>query len=88
MGKNRSKKPGKSKKKWIPKKKNMAEKARKKFIFLGFGKKIGEKNTKIVYFFGSLEKMRKATDQELREVEGIGPKLAAQLKNFLETGKL
>tara|TARA_A100001015_G_scaffold203769_1_gene227695 strand:- start:2161 stop:2361 length:201 start_codon:yes stop_codon:yes gene_type:complete len=38
--------------------------------------------------FGSLEKMRKATDQELREVEGIGPKLAAQLKNFLETGKL
>ena len=38
--------------------------------------------------FGSLEKIRKATDQDLREVEGIGPKLAAQLKNFLETGKL
>lgn len=34
--------------------------------------------------FKSLDALRKASIEELREVEGIGPKLAADLKSFLE----
>jgi excinuclease ABC subunit C len=37
--------------------------------------------------FGSLERMRKASGEELAAVDGIGPKLAAKLHHFLETGK-
>ena len=34
--------------------------------------------------FGSLERMRQATMEELRAVEGIGPKLARGLREFLD----
>ena len=37
--------------------------------------------------FGSLERMRKASGEELAAVDGIGPKLAAKLHHFLQTGK-
>jgi excinuclease ABC subunit C len=37
--------------------------------------------------FGSIEKLRKATSQEIQQLNGIGPKLAARLKEFLSFGK-
>jgi excinuclease ABC subunit C len=36
--------------------------------------------------FGSIERLREATEAELREVEGIGPKLAAEVRAFLAEG--
>ena len=37
--------------------------------------------------FGSIEKLRKATSQEIQQLNGIGPKLADRLKEFLSFGK-
>jgi excinuclease ABC subunit C len=37
--------------------------------------------------FSSLERLRQASPEELQEVEGIGPKLAARLIDFLGTGR-
>jgi excinuclease ABC subunit C len=37
--------------------------------------------------FSSIERLRQASLEELREVEGIGPKLAARLIDFLGTGR-
>jgi excinuclease ABC subunit C len=37
--------------------------------------------------FGSLERLKAATSQEIREVPGFGPKLAAQVHAFLRRGK-
>ena len=37
--------------------------------------------------FGSLERMRRASSEELEKVDGIGPKLADRLHHFLQTGK-
>jgi ERCC4-type nuclease len=34
--------------------------------------------------FGSFERVRTATVEALQEVEGIGPKLAAELRAFLD----
>ena len=38
--------------------------------------------------FGSIEKVKKASENELREVDGIGPRIAGQLFVFLRDGKL
>ncbi len=38
--------------------------------------------------FGTIEKLRKANEDELRQVEGIGPKLAAELALYLREGKV
>ncbi len=38
--------------------------------------------------FGTIEKLRKANEDELRQVEGIGPNLAAELALYLREGKV
>ena len=38
--------------------------------------------------FGTIEKLRKASSEDLRAVEGIGPKLATELALFLKEGKV
>lgn len=50
--------------------------------FPGLGPK---KRRLLLAHFGSLENLRRATIAELQRVEGIGPRLAAGLKAFLET---
>jgi len=42
------------------------------------------RRTALMERFRSLERLRKATAGELQQVEGIGPKLAAQLRAFLD----
>ena len=37
--------------------------------------------------FGSIEKLRKATSREIQQLNGIGPKLAERLKEFLLLGE-
>jgi len=37
--------------------------------------------------FGSIEKLRKATSHEIQQLNGIGPKLAKRLKEFLLLGE-
>jgi excinuclease UvrABC nuclease subunit len=38
--------------------------------------------------FGTIEKLRKASPEDLRAVEGIGPKLATELALYLKEGKV
>ena len=52
--------------------------------FPGLGK---VKRTTILEKFGSLEGLKKATIVDLEKVEGIGPKLANRLFDFLHQGK-
>jgi len=52
--------------------------------FPGLGK---IRRAALLEHFGSLEKMRKATVEELSEVEGFGLKMAERLFHFLKTGK-
>jgi excinuclease ABC subunit C len=52
--------------------------------FKGLGK---VRRVLVLNYFGSLEKLRKATPQEIQEIEGIGPKLAQSLYDFLRVGK-
>ncbi len=52
--------------------------------FPGLGK---VKRTSILEKFGSLEGLKKATIADLKKVEGIGPKLANRLFEFLHQGK-
>jgi len=52
--------------------------------FLDYIPDIGEKRKKaLLFYFGSLKKLRDATVDELVKVPGIGPKLAEKLYNFL-----
>jgi len=39
-------------------------------------------------YFGTIEKLRAASEKDLMEVKGIGPKLAAELALFLDKGKV
>ena len=52
--------------------------------FKGLGK---IRRQALLNHFGSLEKLRKATTDELRELDGIGPKLANSLYEFLKVEK-
>lgn len=47
----------------------------------GFG---GKKKVRLLKHFGSMQRLRQASLEELAEVPGIGPKQAAMLKAFLE----
>lgn len=51
--------------------------------FVGLGK---QRKASLLENFGSLEKLRKASVEELRNVDGIGPKLAFRLHEFLGNG--
>jgi excinuclease ABC subunit C len=45
---------------------------------------LGDKKRRLLMArFGSLEKLRKASVEELQQVDGIGPKLAQKIKDFL-----
>jgi excinuclease ABC subunit C len=45
---------------------------------------LGEKKRKaLLAHFGSLARLKKASQEELRQVEGIGPALAANVRRFL-----
>ena len=49
---------------------------------------LGETRRKaLLKHFGSIEKLRNATVKNLREVEGIGPKIARQISFFLKNSK-
>jgi excinuclease ABC subunit C len=52
--------------------------------FSGLGK---VRRVALLEYFGSLEKMKKATPREIQQVEGFGPKLAERLHRFLQTGQ-
>ena len=52
--------------------------------FTGLGK---VRREALLNYFGSLEKMKKAGVEEIRKVEGFGPKLADRLHLFLQTGQ-
>ncbi len=52
--------------------------------FTGIGK---VRREALLKHFGSLEKMKKAGVEEIRKVEGFGPKLADRLHLFLQTGQ-
>ena len=52
--------------------------------FTGLGK---VRREALLKYFGSLEKMKKAGVEEIRKVEGFGPKLADRLHLFLKTGQ-
>ena len=52
--------------------------------FTGLGK---VRREALLKYFGSLEKMKKAGVEEIKNVEGFGPKLAARLHLFLQTGQ-
>jgi excinuclease ABC subunit C len=50
--------------------------------------KLGEVRKKaLLDCFGSIEKLKKASVEDLRKVEGIGPKIAFRLNLFLQKGK-
>jgi excinuclease ABC subunit C len=51
--------------------------------FAGLGK---VKRAAILGEFGSLENLKKAKQEDLEKVEGIGPKLAVRLYEFLHSG--
>ena len=51
--------------------------------FVGLGKL---RKASLLDNFGSLEKLRKASVEELRNVDGIGPKMAFRLHEFLGNG--
>ena len=53
--------------------------------FPGLGK---VRRVALLDHFGSLEKLKKASVEELKEVPGIGPKVANTLSSFLKSGKL
>ena len=49
---------------------------------------LGETRRKaLLKHFGSIERLRNATVKSLREVEGIGPKIAGQIILFLKNSK-
>jgi excinuclease ABC subunit C len=52
--------------------------------FKGLGK---VRRDALLNHFGSLDKLRKATPDQLRELNGIGPKLAENLCRFLQVKK-
>lgn len=52
--------------------------------FTGLGK---VRRAALMERFGTLARLRQASAEELQEVEGIGPKLAARLKAFLDEGR-
>ncbi len=52
--------------------------------FAGLGK---ARKLALLKHFGNLEKLRKASVSEIRQVEGFGPKLATRMVDFLKTGK-
>ena len=52
--------------------------------FKGLGK---VRRVLVLNYFGSLENLRKATPEEIQKIEGIGPKLAQSLYDFLRGGK-
>mgnify|MGYP002830778788 CR=1 FL=1 len=43
---------------------------------------------RLLGYFGTIEKIRKASEKELSQAEGIGPKLAAELALYLREGKV
>ena len=53
--------------------------------FPGLGK---VRRSALLAHFGSLEKMKKASAEEIRQVEGIGEKFAQNLYQFLQSGKI
>ena len=53
--------------------------------FPGIG---ASRRTRLLNHFGTIEKLRKASTEDLRAVEGIGPKLATELALFLKEGKV
>ena len=52
------------------------------FKGLGEGKKLA-----LLGHFGSIEKLRNAGSKEIQEIDGVGPKLADRLHEFLNFGK-
>jgi excinuclease ABC subunit C len=46
------------------------------------------RRTRLLNHFGTIEKLRKASSEDLRAVEGIGPKLATELALYLKEGKV
>jgi excinuclease ABC subunit C len=46
------------------------------------------RRTRLLNHFGTIEKLRKASPEDLRAVEGIGPKLATELALYLKEGKV
>ena len=52
--------------------------------FKGLGK---VRRVLLLDYFGSLEKLRNATPEEIQKIEGMGPKLAQNLYEFLRLGK-
>jgi len=46
------------------------------------------RRTRLFNHFGTIEKLRKASPEDLRAVEGIGPKLATELALYLKEGKV
>jgi excinuclease ABC subunit C len=52
--------------------------------FKGLGK---VRRVLLLDYFGSLEKLRNATPEEIQKIEGMGPKLAKNLYEFLKRGK-
>jgi len=51
-------------------------------------KGIGDKRKQLlIKYFGGIENLKKASIEEIEEVEGIGPKLAEGLWNFIHGGK-
>ena len=43
---------------------------------------------RLLSHFGTFDKIRKASEKELLQVEGIGPVLGKELRLFLSEGKL
>ena len=52
--------------------------------FKGLGK---VRRQALLQYFGSLEKLRNATPEEIQNIEGMGPKLSKSLHDFLAVGQ-